>query len=46
MQGFFFQIVFNVTNMTRPEPTETVDNIKEGTTAKVILDRAMSVIGQ
>ena len=40
------QIVFNVTNMTRPEPTETVDNITEGTTAKVILDRAMSVIGQ
>ena len=40
------QIVFNVTNMTRPEPTETVDNTKEGTTAKVILDRAMSAIVQ
>ena len=40
------QIVFNVTNMTRPELTVTVDNIKERTTAKVILDRAMSVIGQ
>ena len=40
------QIVFNVTNMTRPEPTVTVDNIKEGTKAKVILDRAMSVIKQ
>ena len=40
------QIVFNVTNMTRPEPTVTVDNIKEGTTAKVILDRAMLLIKQ
>ena len=40
------QIVFSVTNMTRPGPTVTVDNIKEGTTAKVILDRAMLVIKQ
>ena len=40
------QIAFSVTNMTRPGPTVTVDNIKEGTTAKVILDRAMLVIKQ
>ena len=40
------QIVFNVTNMTRPEPTVTFNNITEGTIAKVILDTAMSVIGQ
>ena len=30
--------------MTRPEPKVTVDNITEGTTAKVILDKAMLAI--
>ena len=40
------QIVFNVTNMTRTVPAVPVGNIPEGTTAKVILDEAMSVIVQ